>query len=173
MIQESIQQVVFWVLSFISIFSALGVILLPNIVYSAFLLGLTLISVAGIFFLLNADFVGTAQILIYVGAINILLLFGIMLVNQKQDSFLSIFSFNFNQISLVLICSVIFLSLVNFISIEDWKIGELNIFETSVPTIATQLFSTYLLSFETISVLLLSTLIGAVLIAKNESFLKF
>lgn len=173
MIQESIQQIVFWVLSFISISSALGVILLPNIVYSAFLLGLTLISVAGVFFLLNADFVATAQILIYVGAINILLLFGIMLVNQKQDNFFSIFSFNLNQISLIAICSIIFLSLINFISVKNWEIEEPHFFETSVPAIATQLFSTYLLSFETISVLLLSTLIGAVLIAKNESFLKF
>lgn len=173
MIQESVQQVVFWILSFIAISSALGVILLPNIVYSAFLLGLTLISVAGVFFLLNADFVGTAQILIYVGAINILLLFGIMLVNQKQDNFFSSFFFSFNQVGLIIICSIIFFSIINFVSIEDWQTIESNFFETSVPAIAIQLFSTYLLSFETISVLLLSTLIGAVLIAKNESFLKF
>lgn len=167
-----IQQVVFWVLAFLTIISALGVILLPNIVYCAFLLGLTLISIAGIFFLLNADFVGTAQILIYVGAINILLLFGIMLVNQKQDKLANIFSFNIDQLGLTLICSIIFFSLTNFINTQNWLVTDTNNSETSVPIIATQLFSTYLLSFEAISVLLLSTLIGAVLIAKNESFFK-
>ena len=172
MIQESIQQIVFWVLSFLTIISAVGVILLPNIVYCAFLLGLTLISIAGIFFLLNADFVATAQILIYVGAINILLLFGIMLVNQKQELLTPISVINFKQLGLFFICFIIFFSLINFIGTQNWQVSENNVYETSLNAIASQLFSTYLLSFETISVLLLSTLIGAVLIAKNESFFK-
>ena len=65
--------------------SAMGVVLLKNIVYAAFLLGATFISVAGLYLLLNADFVAAAQVLIYVGAVNILILFAIMLVNKRQD----------------------------------------------------------------------------------------
>ncbi|XTZ20805.1 MAG: NADH-quinone oxidoreductase subunit J, partial [cyanobacterium endosymbiont of Rhopalodia fuxianensis] len=60
--------------------TSLGFVLLSNIVYSAFLLGGVFISIAGIYILLNADFVAVAQVLIYVGAINVLILFAIMLV---------------------------------------------------------------------------------------------
>ena len=68
------------VLTAMLIASAMGVVLLPNIVYAAFLLGATFISMSGLYLLLNADFVAAAQVLIYVGAVNILILFAIMLV---------------------------------------------------------------------------------------------
>ncbi|MFM7471001.1 MAG: NADH-quinone oxidoreductase subunit J, partial [Nodosilinea sp.] len=64
--------------------SALAVVLLENIVYSAFLLGGVFISMAGMYILLNAGFVAAAQVLVYVGAVNVLILFGIMLVNKRQ-----------------------------------------------------------------------------------------
>ena len=63
---------------------ALGVVMLPNIVYSAFLLGGVFLSVAGLYLMLNASFIAAAQILIYVGAVNVLILFAIMLVNKKE-----------------------------------------------------------------------------------------
>jgi NAD(P)H-quinone oxidoreductase subunit 6 len=69
------------VLGIVIISGAIGVIFLPMIVYAAFLLGAVFLSLAGIYILLNADFVGAAQVLIYVGAINVLILFAIMLVN--------------------------------------------------------------------------------------------
>ena len=65
--------------------AALGVVLFSNIVYSAFLLGGVFISMAGMYLLLNGDFVAAAQVLIYVGAVNVLILFAIMLVNKRQD----------------------------------------------------------------------------------------
>jgi NADH:ubiquinone oxidoreductase subunit 6 (subunit J) len=62
---------------------ALGVVWAPNIVYSGFLLGGVFLSMAGLYLLLNADFVAAAQVLIYVGAVNVLILFAIMLVNRR------------------------------------------------------------------------------------------
>ncbi|NJR65432.1 MAG: NADH-quinone oxidoreductase subunit J, partial [Leptolyngbyaceae cyanobacterium CRU_2_3] len=82
---DGVQLVSFGVLALMMIGAALGVVLLSNIVYSAFLLGLVFISMSGLYILLNAGFVAAAQILIYVGAVNVLILFGIMLVNKRED----------------------------------------------------------------------------------------
>lgn len=82
---EGVQVVSFGILVVTMLGAALGVVLLANIVYSAFLLGGVFISVAGLYLLLNASFVAAAQVLIYVGAVNVLILFAIMLVNKRQD----------------------------------------------------------------------------------------
>jgi NAD(P)H-quinone oxidoreductase subunit 6 len=82
---EGVQIVSFGILAVMMIGTALGVVLLPNIVYSAFLLGGVFISIAGMYLLLNADFVAAAQVLIYIGAVNVLILFAIMLVNKRED----------------------------------------------------------------------------------------
>ena len=80
---EITQLIVFGVLATAVVVGALGVVMLPNIVYSAFLLGGVFLSVAGLYLMLNASFIAAAQILIYVGAVNVLILFAIMLVNKK------------------------------------------------------------------------------------------
>ena len=82
---QGVQSVSFAILAVMMIGTALGVVLTSSIVYSAFLLGGVFISIAGMYLLLNADFVAMAQILVYVGAINVLILFAIMLVNKRQE----------------------------------------------------------------------------------------
>jgi NAD(P)H-quinone oxidoreductase subunit 6 len=79
------QLICFVALTAAVVLGALGVVLLPNIVYSAFLLGGVFLSVAGLYLLLNASFVAAAQVLVYVGAVNVLILFAIMLVNKRED----------------------------------------------------------------------------------------
>ena len=83
---EITQLIVFGVLATAVVVGALGVVMLPNIVYSAFLLGGVFLSVAGLYLMLNASFIAAAQILIYVGAVNVLILFAIMLVNKSAAS---------------------------------------------------------------------------------------
>lgn len=78
------QTVTFFALAGAVILAALGVVLLDNVVYSAFLLGGVFLSISGLYILMNADFVSAAQILIYVGAVNVLILFAIMLVNKRE-----------------------------------------------------------------------------------------
>ncbi len=84
-IATSTELICFLVLSVVVVAGALGVVLLSNIVYSAFLLGGVFMAVAGLYLLLNASFVAAAQVMIYVGAINVLILFAIMLVNKRED----------------------------------------------------------------------------------------
>ena len=79
------QIICFTILSLVILIGAIGVVLLENIVYSAFLLGGVFMSVAGLYLLLNASFVAAAQVLVYVGAVNVLIIFAIMLVNKKED----------------------------------------------------------------------------------------
>ncbi|MGB8702875.1 MAG: NADH-quinone oxidoreductase subunit J, partial [Thermosynechococcaceae cyanobacterium] len=81
---EGVQFVSYIILAVMMLGAALGVVLFDKIVYSAFLLGGVFISIAGLYILQNADFVSAAQVLIYVGAINVLILFAIMLVNKKE-----------------------------------------------------------------------------------------
>ena len=80
-----IQVVSFVILAAMMIGAALGVVLFSNIVYSAFMLAGVFVSIAGLYLLLNADFVAAAQLLVYVGAINVLILFAIMLVNKQEN----------------------------------------------------------------------------------------
>ena len=82
---EGVQIVSFGILGVMMIGTALGVVLLPKIVHSAFLLAGVFVSISGLYILLNADFVAAAQILVYVGAVNVLILFAIMLVNKQED----------------------------------------------------------------------------------------
>lgn len=173
---SSLSSAVFWVLSFLTLCSATALILLENIIYSAFLLGLTLLSIAGLFFLLNADFIGSAQILIYVGAINVLILFAIMLVNKKSYPTVQTSGLKSQEVLVSFICSFIFFNLfrasLELPSKEENAKSLIND-ETvsSFGVIAQQIFSTHLLAFETLSVLLLAALIGAILIAKNENLI--
>src|SRR2546425_5905295 len=81
--------VVFYSLAAIIVASALGVALAPNILYSAFSLLGTLGGVAGLYLLLGADFVGIAQLLIYVGGILVLILFAVLLTNKIGEVRLS------------------------------------------------------------------------------------
>src|SRR5437016_11145298 len=81
--------VIFYTLSAVILVSAAGVALAPNILYSAFSLLGTLGGVAGLYLLLGADFVGIAQLLIYVGGILVLILFAVLLTNKIGELKLS------------------------------------------------------------------------------------
>ncbi len=166
---EGVQIVSFGLLSLMVIGAALGVVLLQNIVYSAFLLGGVLISIAGLYLLLNADFVAAAQILIYVGAVNVLILFAVMLVN-KQEDFASAPRSWVRQGATALVCSGLFALLSTMILQTSWLGLNSGAAPATSPTIliGEHFFSDFLLPFELASVLLLMALIGAVVLARRE-----
>ena len=116
---EGVQIISFAILAGLVIITALGVVLLENIVYSAFLLGGVFISISGIYILLNADFVAAAQVLIYVGAVNVLILFAIMLVNKKQD-YSSIPTPWIRRGATALVCAGLFALLGTMVLITPW-----------------------------------------------------
>ncbi|MCA1991495.1 MAG: NADH-quinone oxidoreductase subunit J [Coleofasciculus sp. S288] len=166
---EGVQLVSFAILSVMMIGSALGVVLLTNIVYSAFLLGGVLISIAGLYLLLNADFVAAAQILIYVGAVNVLILFAIMLVNKRED-FAPIARRWIRNASTALVCFGLFALLSTMVLATPWSVSTAApiIDANPIVTIGEHFFSDFLLPFELASVLLLMAMIGAIILARRD-----
>ena len=165
---EGVQLVAFGVLSAMMLGSALGVVLLENIVYSAFLLGGVFISMSGMYILLNAGFVAAAQVLVYVGAVNVLILFGIMLVNKRQ-AFLPVQRAWVSKTATAMVCAGLFALLTASIINTPWAVSTLTpAGELAIVEIGKHFFSDYLLPFELASVLLLIALIGAIVLARRE-----
>lgn len=168
---EGIQIVSFGLLSFMMIAAALGVVLLSNIVYSAFLLGGVFISMAGLYLLLNADFVATAQVLIYVGAVNVLILFAIMLVNKRQD-FVAVPRAWIRRGATALVCVGLFALLSTMVVSTPWALSTgAAVGDGAIVAIGKHFFTDFLLPFELASVLLLMALIGAIILARREFLL--
>lgn len=165
---QGVQIVSFAILSAMMIGTALGVVLFSNIVYSAFLLGGVFISISGLYLLLNADFVAAAQILVYVGAINVLILFAIMLVNKRED-FVPISKRWIRTASTGLVCLGLFALLVTMVLATPWSIytGPA-VIHSSVVEIGKHFFSDFLLPFELASVLLLMSMVGAIILARRD-----
>jgi NAD(P)H-quinone oxidoreductase subunit 6 len=166
---EGVQIVSFALLAAMMIGAALGVVLITNIVYSAFLLGGVFISIAGMYILLNADFVAAAQILIYVGAVNVLILFAIMLVNKRED-FAPVRNAWVRKGATALVCAGLFVLLSTMVLATPWAISTdvPNAAESSIVQIGKHFFSDYLLPFELASVLLLMAMVGAIILARRE-----
>jgi NAD(P)H-quinone oxidoreductase subunit 6 len=166
-IAEGVRLVTFGILSAMMLGAALGVVLFANIVYSAFLLGGVFISMAGIYILLNADFVSAAQILVYVGAVNVLILFAIMLVNKRED-FKPMKNAWIRQGSTAVVCAGLFALLSSVSIVTPWKISTTVPLTSTVVPIAKHFFTDFLLPFELASVLLLMSMIGAIVLARRD-----
>jgi NAD(P)H-quinone oxidoreductase subunit 6 len=166
---EGVQIVSFGILAAMLIGAALGVVLFSNIVYSAFLLGGVFISISGIYLLLNADFVAAAQVLIYVGAVNVLILFAIMLVNKRED-FSTIPRRWIRKSATALVCLGLFVLLSTMVLVTPWSIDTTSpaMLENSIVEIGKHFFSDFLLPFELASVLLLMAMVGAIILARRD-----
>ncbi len=158
----------FIVLATIVVMGSLGVVLLGNIVYSAFLLGGVFMAVAGLYLLLNASFVAAAQVLVYVGAVNVLILFAIMLVNKKED-LQPIQGLPLRRLISAAVCTGLFALMFRVVLTTPWALpGPKAIGEKATERIGEHLFTDYLLPFELASVLLLMAMIGAIVLARRD-----
>lgn len=166
-IAEGVRLVTFVILTILTLGSSLGVVLFANIVYSAFLLGGVFISMSGIYILLNADFVSAAQILVYVGAVNVLILFAIMLVNKRED-FKPLKNSWIRQGSTVLVCIGLFALLSSISIVTPWEISTATPQVSSIVPIAKHFFTDFLLPFELASILLLMSMVGAIILARRD-----
>nr|QTT78480.1 NADH dehydrogenase subunit 6 [Andreaea rupestris var. fauriei] len=180
MLVEPLHKIIFFFLEIGLILGSLGVVLLTNIVYSAFFLGLVFICISLLYLLLNADFVAAAQILIYVGAINVLIVFAVMLINKPQSlNCFPVWTIG-DKITFV-VCTSLFFLLLTIISNTAWsKIAFItqsnNILEQdlteNVQRIGDVLLTQFLLPFELLSIVLLVALVGAITIARREKILE-
>ncbi len=167
---EGVQIVSFALLTIMMLGGALGVVLLENIVYSAFLLGGVFMSIAGLYILLNADFVAAAQVLIYVGSVNVLILFGIMLVN-KRERFKTLPNSLLRKGATALVCAGLFALLTTMVLSTPWGLGTtvtIPTTESSIVIIGQHFFSDFLLPFELASVFLLMAMVGAIVLARRD-----
>ena len=165
---EGVQFVSLGILGVFMLAAALGVVLLANIVYSAFLLAMVFVSISGNYILLNAGFVAAAQVLVYVGAVNILILFGIMLVNKRED-FQPVSNAWIGKAATGAVCIGLFTLLSSMVLATPWQLStEVAAGEASIEIIGMHFFSDFLLPFELASVLLLMALVGAIILARRE-----
>ena len=160
-------EIVFWLVAVFTIISASFVVLNNQLLYSAIALLFSLFGVAGLYIFLWADFIAGIQLLVYIGGINVLIIFGIMLTNKISSVRLSQTNVQQGVGAVVALWLLILISLV--ISKTPWlQIEALEPAET-VSVIGTLLLSKYLLPFEAISLLLLGALIGAALLSREAS----
>nr|YP_009117816.1 NADH-plastoquinone oxidoreductase subunit 6 [Angiopteris angustifolia]AJE71359.1 NADH-plastoquinone oxidoreductase subunit 6 [Angiopteris angustifolia] len=177
---EPIHKVILVIIELGILLGSLGVVLLTNIVYSALLLGLVFICISLLYLVLNADFVAAAQVLIYVGAVNVLIVFAVMLINKPKN--ITLFSFSNVGDNITLgVCTSLFILLTIMIPDASWseiymtkqstKFVEQGL-TTDVQLIGSQLLTKFLLPFELLSILLLVALIGAITIARQEGIVE-
>lgn len=160
-------EVLFWCLSAIIIISAAATVFSKSIIYSAFSLIFTFLGVAGIYVLLNADFLAVTQIMVYVGGILTLLLFGVMLTNKITMMSLKTDVTNF--IPGLLIAATVLTSLIYVIwSGAFIASAPKDTWNTTVQEIGKLTITQYVLPFEVVSIVLLIALIGAAYMARKD-----
>lgn len=160
------EQVVFYLLAFIIIVSALAVVSLKNIFHCALFLILCLFSIAGIFVMLHAEFLAVVQVLLYVGAIAILMIFAIMLTSRLAESEIRMSNeqvFIGAFMSLILVFGLIWSQ-----SNTLFKLSGAEPLPESTLAIGKLLMTDFVLPFEMVSIVLLAALIGAIVIARRE-----
>ncbi len=165
-------QIAFFILSFISVFAAVNVIFSEKPIVSGLYLLLCFTSVAGLYVTLSAPFIAAMQLVVYSGAIVVLILFVIMLLNQhkeKQGTGSNNFVKFVSSLFAIAIGLFMYLGLTNSKIIAGYtKMSNIGGMENNVEQLADVLFSKYFVPFEVISLLLLAAIIAAVFLAKKK-----
>ena len=157
---------VFWLLAIVTVGSAAVVVLARSLIYSAFSLLFTFFGVAGLYVLLGADFLAATQLLVYVGGILVLLLFGVMLTHKLYDLDLRSEVTQFGPG--VFIALGLFLVLVATAWRTEWMTATPRTPAPTTEAIGQLFLGQFLLPFEAASVLLLVALIGAAMIVRRR-----
>ncbi len=161
-----VSEAVYYILAAIIIGSGVMVVSMKNIFHSALFLVLCFFGVAGIYILLSAEFIAAVQVLIYVGAITILMIFAIMLTARLYSA--QIKQSNEQVVPGLIIVSALLVITIFALSKTTWKLSSQAPETQTVAEIGKLLMTTYVLPFEIVSVVLLSALIGAIVIARRD-----
>jgi NADH-quinone oxidoreductase subunit J len=163
--------IVFWVLAVQITGSAVRVVTCANVVHAALYLVGALMGAAALYVLLFAEFVAWVQVLVYVGAIVVLMLFGLMLTRAPIGRA----NLDNNQRPLAALCAVAVFVVTSWITISAFEGREISFRQLAssdsnlTESLGEAIFSTYVLPFEVVSVLLLAALVGAVVIARRDT----
>lgn len=158
--------IVFYAFALLTIVSAIGVVFSRSILYAAFSLLFTFFGVAALYVLLSADFIAITQILLYVGGILVLIIFGIMLTSRANS--VEVKRGALQIVPAVIVAGVIAGTLIGVLTTTHWPTANYSPFQETARPIGALLMTQFVLPFELASVLLLVALIGAVIIARRE-----
>jgi len=161
-----LSQIVFYCFAALTIGSAAKVVFARSLMQSAFALLFTFFGVAALYAYLGADFLAAAQMVIYVGGILVLILFGIMLTHKLYDLDIKTASFQFGPALIVVV--VVFATLTFIMLRTQWFQGESTLEGSSTSAIGELLMRDFILPFEVASILLLIALIGAAMIVRRR-----
>ena len=164
------QNIAFGIIAAVMLYSAFRVVTTKNVVHAALYLVIVLAGVAANFILLGAEFLAITQVLVYIGAVIVLFLFGIMLTKAKLGDDDGVHEERRVMASLV---GVLLFVLMAFASIDSFgETSQFGDYDTALPTntdvVADSIFSSYIVPFEVVSVLLLAALIGAIVVARKD-----
>jgi len=159
------EDVLFFILAEVMLISGLLVVTMRDIIRCGLAMMVCFGALAGIYVIAGAPFVAAAQVLVYIGAISVLVLFAIMLTQTKDAPASLVFQ---TQALGAAVASVL-LAIVIAVTVgaTDWPAVETRI-RTATDELAQVLFRDYVLAFEVISVLLLAAVIGGIYVAKRE-----
>lgn len=160
-------QIVFYFFATMTIASAAVVVFARNLIRSVFALLFTFFGVAGLYAFLGADFLAATQMVIYVGGILVLLLFGVMLTHKLYDLNLKSETYQFFPALLVVV--VVFSMLTTVMLRTQWHSSVQSDVAPTTAAIGELLMKDYILPFEVASILLLIALIGAAKIVRRRS----
>jgi NADH-quinone oxidoreductase subunit J len=161
-----VQNIAFWILAVAMVLAAIGVVRSQNVVHAALYLVVVLGGGAAQYILLAAEFVAWVQVLIYIGAVIILFLFGIMLTRAPMGGETDLDN---DQRWPAAVVSVFLLGVLATLLIDAFSDKKIMLTSpTRTEEISDLIFKTYVVPFEVISILLLAALVGAVVIARRD-----
>ena len=167
---------VWWVVAAVSVIAAILVVQLRDLLRAALALVVSFLSIAGLFVLLNAEFLAAVQVLIYAGAISILIIFAVLLTREPQTGNPS----HRFAIPALLLCGLVLGVLVFSILATEWRFlrdagldpvaqqEAAAVLTNSTPVLARLLLREFLLPFEVASVLLVAALLGAIVLVRER-----
>ena len=169
------EAILFYLFAVLVVASAVAVVLLRNPVHSAISLIFSFFVMAGIFLLLNAQLMAVIQILVYAGAIMVLFLFVILLLNLQDEELGDRRITFFKVLGLAAVTAAAALLIKLLLGAGKVPVAEVTSFSAddlaklgTIKNVASSLYSEYLLPFEVCSVLLLTAMVGAVVLAKRK-----
>jgi NADH:ubiquinone oxidoreductase subunit 6 (subunit J) len=159
--------IAFWILAVLCVGAALAVVLLRNIFRAALFLILCFFTVAGLYVAMGADFLAGAQVLIYVGAIGVIIIFAIMLTRDSREGSPS----GRLRFPALLIALLFLFTMVLVVTETDWGVVAEGSSEPTTSAIAEAIFGEdggFVLAFEIAAALILAAIIGAIVLVREK-----
>ncbi|MGI6648540.1 MAG: NADH-quinone oxidoreductase subunit J [Bacillota bacterium] len=161
----SVSTIVFWIIAAVILGSAISVVTAQNLVHAALFMVLTFFGVSGLYVLLEADFLAVVQILIYVGAIAVLMVFGVMLTQRKGMEETNVSS-SHKWVTGILVTALMVI-LAYAVTRTPWQVIDQAAPESTVGLIGELMLTRFVIPFEIVGILLLVAVLGAIILTKG------